>query len=51
MKKVQKVIVKKGNLPGEIVEERMGKFKIKFSDGSGPEKQNWFENTEFKRVW
>lgn len=48
------VIIKKGDLPGEIVEERMGKFKVlysKFKDGTGDLKTNWFENTELKRTW
>lgn len=50
----KKVIVKKGDLPGEIVEERMGKFKVeysKFKDGTGRKRRNWFENNELKRTW
>jgi hypothetical protein len=49
-----KVKSKNGLLPGEIIEERQGKLKVKFSqypDGSGREKSNWFENKELVRVW
>jgi hypothetical protein len=51
---MEKVIVKKGDLPGKVVEERMGKFKVEFSkykDGSGDKRTSWFENNELKRIW
>jgi hypothetical protein len=46
-----KLKTKKGELPGQIIDQKEDKFKIKYSTPSGVTKESWFENKEIIRLW